>query len=50
MFRFFKQKKYNVLILGSNGMLGYDVYKFFKSIISQTSDSEIGVVTGFDVS
>ena len=50
MFRFFKQKKYNVLILGSNGMLGYDVYNFFKHIVSQTPDSEIGIVTGFDIS
>lgn len=43
-----KNKKYNILILGSDGMLGYDVYDFFKKM-SVIEGSQIGNVTGIDI-
>lgn len=44
----FSQKKMNILVLGSNGMLGYDVVEMLKKK-SQSKDSNIGVVIGLDV-
>ena len=44
----FLQKKMNILVLGSNGMLGYDVVEMLKKK-SQAKDSNIGVVIGLDV-
>lgn len=46
MFKFLnRNKKYNILILGSDGMLGYDVYNHFKKL-STLSNSNIRIVTG----
>ena len=44
----FSQKKMNILVLGSNGMLGYDVVEMLRKK-SQAKDSNIGVVIGLDV-
>lgn len=44
----FLQKKMNILVLGSNGMLGYDVVEMLKKK-SQAKNSNIGVVIGLDV-
>ncbi len=41
-------KKYNVLVLGCDGMLGYDLYGKLK-IQSLLADSSIGTVIGLDV-
>lgn len=45
MFR--KNKKYNILVLGNNGMLGHDLYK---SLLSESAfkQSNIGTVIGID--
>lgn len=45
---FGKNKLKNILILGSDGMLGHDVYEFFKNQ-SIRECSDIGVVVGLDV-
>lgn len=41
----FRNKKLNILVLGSDGMLGHDVYVYFQRL-SALHDSNIGVVTG----
>ena len=41
----FGKKKLNILVLGADGMLGYDVYEHFKKL-SMMKDSNVGVVTG----
>lgn len=45
---FLKNKKKNILILGSNGMLGYDIFMRFRKL-SQLRDSNIGIVIGLDI-
>ena len=39
------KRKLNILVLGADGMLGYDVYEHFKKL-SMMKDSNVGVVTG----
>lgn len=46
---FLSIKKLNILVLGSNGMLGYDVVKKLR-LLSSYQHSNIGIVHGFDVS
>ena len=41
----FGKRKLNILVLGKDGMLGYDVYEYFKKL-SALNNSNIGVVTG----
>ena len=41
--------KTNVLVLGSDGMLGYDVLRCFQAL-AQQKNSKIGIVTGIDKS
>ena len=41
----FVKRKLNILVLGADGMLGYDVYEHFKKL-SMMKDSNVGVVTG----
>ena len=41
----FGKRKLNILVLGADGMLGYDVYEHFKKL-SMMKDSNVGVVTG----
>ena len=43
-----KNRKLNILILGADGMLGYDVYSHFKRL-SALKDSIVGIVTGITV-
>ena len=45
---FGRRFKKNILVLGSDGMLGHDVYEHFKAL-SEQAGSEIGEVTGLDV-
>lgn len=45
---FLLNKKYNILILGSNGMLGHDAYAYFTKR-SQEKGTNIGTVIGLDV-
>ena len=39
------KRKLNILVLGADGMLGYDVYEHFKKL-SMMKDSNVNVVTG----
>ena len=39
------KRKLNILVLGADGMLGYDVYEHFKKL-SMMKDSNVGIVTG----
>ena len=41
----FGKRKLNILVLGADGMLGYDVYEHFKKQ-STLDDSNVGTVTG----
>lgn len=41
----FGKRKLNILVLGADGMLGYDVYEHFKKQ-STLEDSNVGTVTG----
>ena len=41
-------KKYNILVLGHNGMLGYDVYNYFSNL-AKSRNSNINVVSGIDI-
>ena len=41
----FKKRKHNILVLGSDGMLGYDVYNTLLQL-SATEDSNVGTVIG----
>ena len=41
----FGKRKLNILVLGADGMLGYDVYEHFKKL-SMMKDSNVSVVTG----
>ena len=41
------KKKLNILVVGSNGMLGHDVYEFYTKL-SQLKDTNIGKVFGID--
>lgn len=43
-----KTRKLNVVVLGSDGMLGYDVHKHLIELAAK-KDSEIGIVSGIDV-
>ena len=40
----FGKRKLNILVLGADGMLGYDVYEHFKKQ-STLEDSNVGIVT-----
>ena len=41
----FKKRKHNILVLGSDGMLGYDVYNKLLQL-SAIEDSNVGTVIG----
>ena len=41
----FGKRKLNILVLGADGMLGYDVYEHFKKL-SMMKDSNVSVATG----
>ena len=41
----FGKRKLNILVLGADGMLGYDVYEHFK-MLSMMKDSNVSVATG----
>ena len=43
-----RTRKLNVVVLGSDGMLGYDVHKHLIELAAK-KDSEIGIVSGIDV-
>lgn len=45
---FGKNKKYNILVLGNNGMLGYELYETFVKL-SSNKLTNIGTVIGIDV-